>query len=220
MEIISPPFPADTTTVPRLLQHLEDLREWIGYMRLWANEMAAAVGIGADVVPEDAQLPHVPDADGYRLVSIVDIMRSYLGLRKLRESWDEMVRIYEEHWEIKPAVMWRLGCVRLAVDILQQAFVSPEVREARAESLQRKAKKAAQQMLKRMGIPKEYRDNIVFGSLGIMLNVGGIPGSEEEHGEQEDDEEGDLNMFPEDWDTQINDEDQDETGPEDAGSSG
>lgn len=210
MEIISPPFPADTTTVPRLLQHLEDLREWVGDMRLWANETAAAIGSEIAVVPEDSELPCVPDAHGYRLVSVMDITRAYLGLRKLRESWDEMVRIYEEHWDIKPAVMWRLGCVQLAVGILQQAFVSPEVREARAESLQRKAKRAAQQMLKRMGIPKEYRDNIVFGPLGMMLNVGGIPGSEEKHEEDHAEDHEEEDFFPEGWDTPS---DEEGTGP-------
>ena len=152
-EIISPPYPADTTTVPRLLQHLVALREWLIDMRFWANETASEAGYPGEVVPPIEHIPAIPDLARFGVVSVVDIMRSYMGMRSLREEWDSMVRLYEDAWNCKPAVIMRLRCVQQAVMILMHAFVDPETREARQEEAHRRVMKTMHKIMRRMGVP-------------------------------------------------------------------
>ena len=186
-EIISPPFPVDTTTIPRLLQHFKDLREWVLEMRYWANENSAELGVDQELIPSEDKIPRVPDVEHYRLIAVTDIARSYVTMRHLRESWDALVRTYEENWDVKPAVLWRLNCVQTGLAILQRAFLTPEMREAQEEAMQNKVCRITKAMLKRMGIPKKFRDSIVFGPAGMMFDMSKIQSGEGDSSDQAQD---------------------------------
>lgn len=155
-EINSPPFPVDTSTIPRLLRHLTDLRSWLVDLRFWANETASHYGMPDEIVPPSDKIPAIPELHRFELVALTSMMSTYMNMRKLRESWDQMVRVYEDSWDAKPAVMWRLQCVHWAYLILIDAFVDPETREARQEQMQQEAKKFMKKMLHKMGVPKEF----------------------------------------------------------------
>ena len=162
-EILSPPFPRDTTTLPRLLTCLSELRGWLLEHRFWANETYANLGGDGDVIPLPEHLPQIPDASRYQAISVQDIFQTYMMLRKLREEWDAMVRVYEEDWQARPAVAWRLRILRTGYAILVNAFVDPETREAHNETFARKVKKVQLRIFKKLGIDKEVGRSGAFG---------------------------------------------------------
>jgi hypothetical protein len=133
-----------------MLSALGDLREWLCCLRMWANEAADVA-----VVPDEPDIPHVPELPKYEYVSLGSMYETLVNMQHLREQWDLMVRLYEADWDCKHAVVMRLQLVRLAYTILAQAFLTPEIREAKQEQYIKKAEKFMRKMLIKMGVPKE-----------------------------------------------------------------
>lgn len=203
-EILSPPFPRDTTTVPRLLSCLSELRGWLLDNRYWANEAYATLGGEGDLIPAEEYIPSIPDLARYQVVSVQDVFQAYMMLRKLREDWDAMVRVYEENWNARPAVVWRLRLFRMAFAIMHEAFIDPETREARQETFARKVKKVQMKVLRKLGIDKEMGRYGEFtagmtpdGGFGMGIGMGepmkndNIDFDRLFHGESSDDEDAD-----------------------------
>lgn len=177
-EIVSPPFPTSRTTVPRLLKLLKELREWVVSHREWANWVASEHGATEEIIPEADQIPKIMDQKRFLGIGVADIFSTHVNMRRLRESWDALVRVHEETWDSKPALIWRLQCVRSGYIILTEAFVDPETREAKQEQAHRKKMRQTKKILRKMGVPKEMLEGNAF----LQLSPFGVGmGFEDKH---------------------------------------
>jgi hypothetical protein len=207
-EILSPPYPRDTATLPRVLTCLGQLRAWLLEHRFWANESYAAMGGEGDLLPVPEHIPVIPDLTRYQAISVMDIFQTYMRMRHLRKEWNDMVDNYEETWHDKTAVQWRLRMLYTGFAILCEAFVDPETREARNDTAARQMQKTTMGILKRLGVPKELRKYGMFGGApgGFTLDMG-IGMKEDKidfdalfHGESPDDDEPEAAEEPDDED--------------------
>lgn len=190
-EITSPPFPNDTTTLPRLLQHLSDLRVWVIDLRFWANETVSGLGSPAPLIPEEEEIPQIPDLQRMHMISIPDIMGSYIGMRTLREQWDGIVRTFEDNWDCRHAIKGRLQAIRIGYNILNDAFVSPEQREARREATFSKMRKTMKDVMRKIGVPEEMLGSgsgVIFGPGGMMIEMNEKEGDVDKLSKEELDE--------------------------------
>lgn len=150
-EVESPPFPNDRTTVPRLLEYLQQLRGWVEGLGDWANTMASdRAERPVSVVP--LNLPTVPDVKHYLCVSVPDIYWTYAAMRNLRASWDRMFRVFEHDWNHEAAIRNRIVCVQAGVAILTSAFVSPEHREAHNRKHAQRHRQLQKKLLRKLGL--------------------------------------------------------------------
>jgi len=196
-EIVSPPFPTDRVTVPRLLNFLAELREWLYDHRDWANRALNMIpgGEGKEVIP--APLPEIPTPERFFQVALTDILSSYIGMRGIRERWDALVRVYEDDWDCKAAVMQRLQLMSAATFLLTHAFMLPEHREMQQEKMAKRLSAARRRVFKSLGIPDEYLGTTAFeaGPGGFTLSTGEGPDIDFDalfYGEPDDEEEDDA----------------------------
>ncbi len=151
-EISSPPYPTDATNMPTLLRYLNDLRTWMIELGPWANETAMSLGATAYILPDESDIPPIPDMNHMQMLAINDVFNTLNTMRALRANWDRVVRINEECWESTRSVQERLQCVRASFDILTNAFILPEVREARNEKSKSRMLASMREMMRRMGM--------------------------------------------------------------------
>jgi hypothetical protein len=173
-DITSPPFPNDTCTLPTLLRQLNELRTWVIDYRFWANETVMGMGSPAPLVPDLEEIPSIPELPRLHMISILDIFHSFAAMRALRERWDMMLREWEDDWDHKHCVRDRLKCVRLGFTILDNAFISPEQREARSEAAAKRASKVMKDLMRKMGVPEDLLGpgaGMAFGPGGIMMGM-------------------------------------------------
>jgi len=169
LECESPPFPKETTHLPRLLECLAELREWMLGYREWANMAYHEIGGDGDVelIPGSDATPNIPTLQYYQLIAVLDMYQAHMSMRMLRESWDKMIRTWERDWDHQQAVIWRLRCLRWAYFILCNAFIDPETREAKTEDMKMRMVQFQRRMAKELHIPKEIlgEENDFFGFL-------------------------------------------------------
>lgn len=156
-ELLCPPWPVDTTTLFRLIPYLRELRQWLLHYRFWANESAATLGYEGELIPPEEQIPEIPTIDRFHFLAVVDIFKTFSAMRMLREQWDEMVRTYEQAWEVPRAIRARLRCVMSGYMLLREAFISPETREARQATMNQEMQKALRRFAKKIGLPPGIR---------------------------------------------------------------
>lgn len=177
-EISSPPYPKDSAVVSQLLIQLAELREWVLSYQEWATMTISDLGSSFNLNYD--KIPVIPSLETYQQhISLIDIFQAYGATRSLRESWDHTVRFYEDEWSSKGAVVSRLRCLHMAINILENAFLTSEVKEARHLQKQNEQRDMMKQAIKKMGLPSDM-PVMMFDSSGNPLSDT-AEGSEETH---------------------------------------
>lgn len=122
--IESPPYPGHGSNPDVLYNHLKALRKWVEAYRGEHNK-----AVGKAVVPA---LREFPDKKAYVSQPVTVMMGHYLFLRRLRESWDHLVRTYEfeADWASRMCLRQRVLLLQAAAVTLNNAFTPQEHREA------------------------------------------------------------------------------------------
>lgn len=123
-DIDSPPYPSEAVNPLLLYNHLRALRKWVEDARPEHNKAA-----GKAVIPAPKPLP---DKAAYTGQPVPTMMGHFLFLRRLRESWDHLVRTHEyaDEWNTKACVKKRVMLLQAAAVLLNNAFTPHEHREA------------------------------------------------------------------------------------------
>ena len=128
-QISSPPYPGGVTRIDTLYRYLAALR-------LWLVEQQEALRLL--VPPKHAAQLKEPDNLAAETVwggvSVVDHYTVLMYLRMIREGWDHVIREHEDTWDSKLALKKRFALAVMAQHVLDEAFISPELREARNQT--------------------------------------------------------------------------------------
>lgn len=127
-EITSPPWPTDSTQVDTLFDVLRQLHHWAGEYRTLVN-----AGSDHQAVPPLRDLPRKAVHDA---LPVVYHYSNYLGVRRVRELWDALVRDFEDSWDSAAAFARRRQLVAVTVEFLNNAWLSQEAREAKVAAAQ------------------------------------------------------------------------------------
>lgn len=122
---VTPPYPGEGATLDNMYKYLGDLRAWVLAHRDGLNAAA-----GRELIIEPRPLPA---KSAYAIQPISYLAQHFLVLRRIREAWDDLIRRYEDDWNDKHCVRARIVLVQVAAIQVNEAFVPPEVREARQE---------------------------------------------------------------------------------------
>ena len=157
-----PPFATPLCTPLVLYGRLILLDDWVSPFRDWADEEARRFK-----APDDPFIPMTPtipsDSSSLLGVSIPSLYRTWLTIRQVRERWDWILRIYEEHWDNDKCIFSRIMCVKTAALALREAFLDPEKHEALMEV--RKNKEQMVEALKQIGTTEE-----ILNAMGLVPN--------------------------------------------------
>jgi len=156
-ELVSPPYPGEACTTENLYKYLGDLRDWVLNYRDGLNAI-----VGAEAIPAVHPLGKKP---AYLSQPVTQLFSHLMFIRKLREEWDHIVRLYEDDWDDKHCIRARVVLVQTAAIQLNEAFVPQEVREARAQKHTERMQRA-------------------FESLGNLFSKMTEPDSEKKEDEQ------------------------------------
>ncbi len=127
-EIISPPWPTESTRVDALFDVMKELHGWASRHREVVNRES-----DHDAVPP---LRDVPRKEVHDYLPVPYHYANYAAVRKIRELWDALVRDHEDAWGSKTAFQRRRGLVAACVEFLNNAWLSQEAREARSAAAQ------------------------------------------------------------------------------------
>ena len=122
-DVESPPYPGEHTIPGVLFEHLRSLRGWV-------DQEVAKLGSVRDVIPKYASLPA---KDGFERQPILYLWQTFIHMRKIRESWDHLLRTYEADWDDAVCIRGRALILQQAVILMNSAGRSPETREIEAQ---------------------------------------------------------------------------------------
>lgn len=123
VDIESPPYPSETVNADVLYETLRTLRSWVIQYRDEHNK-----AVGQDVIPTVKELP---DRRAYTSQPIISQWSHLLVVRHVRESWDHLVRSYEDDWDDPDCARQRVMLLQATAILLNNAFIPQEYREAR-----------------------------------------------------------------------------------------
>lgn len=123
-DVLSPPYPGEGTTALVLWSMLGELGDWVRRSRDAVNQSA-----GREIVALPAPFPAKSTPGGQ---SVLDQFRTLMFLRRLRESWDNLVRTYEHEWDSPDCLRTRALLLTMACDRLEHWVRPYEHREAQA----------------------------------------------------------------------------------------
>ena len=132
MEISSPPYPRKSVNPRELCQALGELYQWVEDQRTWAEEIAVKLH-----APERPYLPPIiskevtQNFDRFITLSVTDMFSSWTVLRQIRESYDEVIRNYEDDWSSDTCSFQRLAIIKAGAFLLAIAYLPHERREAK-----------------------------------------------------------------------------------------
>lgn len=161
-EITSPPYPSQVATARGLYRALGELRAWGESAQADVASDLKRLADRAFEEGKDKESASMRDATNGLFTPMPtlaaetvwlagDVSNHFVilsAVQQIREAWDAILREYEDAWGTRGAVRRRLHIVRSARNVLDAAFVSPEVREMQAEKLARQYAKARQVMQK------------------------------------------------------------------------
>lgn len=126
-DIESPPYPSEAANPDVLYNHLKSLKGWVEKYRGSHNK-----SVGKALIPNVKDLP---DRKAYTGQPVSVMMGHFLFLRRLRESWDHLLRTYEyeNDWDTKACLRQRVMMLQSASVLLNNAFTPQEHREAMAK---------------------------------------------------------------------------------------
>lgn len=125
-DVLSPPYPALKATTTNLYRILYALREW---SIVQVNQLKEAVP------PHKADELDYPDplpSEGvWEIISVVDHYTALMYTRRIRETWDAILREHELDWESTLCLKKRFYLVQSTLHVLQESFIDPDTREER-----------------------------------------------------------------------------------------
>lgn len=134
-DLVSPPYPSWATPSKSLYLYLGELHQWVKQQLSILN----------DEVPDQvAKLSRLSDIQPHTVwegVSVADKYTVLVHTRHVRESWDAVFRDHEDAWDSNMSLYKRLLVVKSAMQGIEEAFVDPETREARAHSEDKQAER-------------------------------------------------------------------------------
>lgn len=123
-DIASPPYPTESTNADGLYRTLKALREWLLKYRDSHNS-----AVGQDVIPAPKS---VPNKAAYLTQPVSTQFGHLMYIRRLREQWDHLVRMYEDNWDDPACLRGRVIMFQTATIVFNSAFTPLEHREATA----------------------------------------------------------------------------------------
>ncbi len=150
--INNPPYPTSDIKLVAILDQLQLLRDWIvgereemnaAALRLFANPKARKTGRRErPLIPPEPNLPRILDLETFtNQVMLATLTLVYGHMRKLREDWDQYVRVYEAEWTSDRALHSRIHCVVGGLQLLRTAFASVETLEHEQEQRSKRDQK-------------------------------------------------------------------------------
>jgi hypothetical protein len=140
-DVESPPYPSEISTADVLFNLLKEVRRWTMAQREALNRE-----LGQELIPKVAPFPK--DKTAYLSQPVLTQFRHFLFLRRLREGWDHVLRMFEGEWSAPQCIRHRAVLIQHAAVTLNDAFVSPEVREMRAQEAQEELQRAFDRLIK------------------------------------------------------------------------
>lgn len=144
-----PPYPNPFVTLPGMLKCLTEFRDWLESQRGFFEEHA-----GPDSFPRP--LPVIPTLEDYMHIAVCDVYEAFILLQKIREQWDKLVRVFEDHWSNHLCVQGRLYLIGLSIRMLRDAFVRPETREARFATERKQRLHGLKKFFKDIGLDVKF----------------------------------------------------------------
>lgn len=123
---LSPPFVLDRDDVDRLYERVQRLAEFLEYHRAASNKFVGR----RDCIPRSCA---VVSLEQHRRLSVVRLYGLATQLRKLRATWDSIVRTHEDDEESDRSKRDRHAFLHLINEVLNRAYLSEEQLEAREE---------------------------------------------------------------------------------------
>lgn len=123
----NPPYPGDGFSAKALWIAIGKLHEWATAMREEYSGQDSGVGV---IIPNLRDLP--TEARHYLTQALVIQWGHLILMRRIREHWDHIQRLFEKDPEHPSCLRQRLLTVQSAVNMLNECCVSYERREADA----------------------------------------------------------------------------------------
>jgi hypothetical protein len=121
VEIMSPPYPDEETTVEGLHQMLCHLYDFVECYREGVNQHYPDCLIAKPRVPAAAER--------HAAMPVTRLARLFAQMRSLRCAWDVIVRLFERNWHCQKALEYRHGFFHHAAAVTDLAHASEEVIE-------------------------------------------------------------------------------------------
>jgi len=146
-----PPYPNEGTTAAGLLGCLRALRRWVEQHRGPHNER-----LGREFVPAAAEPPTL---EAYSALPVYTQMTHLVFLRKVRERWDCLTRLYGDRWDDENCFRQRVILLTAAASLLQHGFLVREQLEFfRREELDecRRVVDEVHELMRDLVVPEQY----------------------------------------------------------------
>lgn len=126
-DIESPPYPTIITPPDGVYVMLDQLRDWVIGQRQYHNSLS---------------LPREPPAKQiYSRLGVAIMFQHAAFMRHVRETWDDLIRTYEDAWDCAACMEKRKQLSEAVVSFLADAFLDNETREAKQATFAKKWKR-------------------------------------------------------------------------------
>lgn len=126
-DITSPPYPGVATLSSPLYHHLVDLRGWVQV------QMKMLYDVIPEIVDKATVLDKLETEKAWEGVSVANRYAVLQSIRYIREAWDSIFRDHEDAWDSILSLKKRFLLANSAIGLLNEAFVSAEVRELKEQ---------------------------------------------------------------------------------------
>lgn len=134
-EILSPPYPRDDDDPAKLHTRLTDLQDWLNYYREHSNKYKGK----KDCIPKARP---VPGLERHLKLPLRRMHVLVMQMRSLRMGWDYLVALYEEEWTSGRSQDHRHSLLHYGQTVLDCAYLSDEMLEARKDHHERQCMQA------------------------------------------------------------------------------
>lgn len=122
--VLSPPYPGEGTTASHLWGHVHALCSWVNKSRGEVNDHCKRALVGEVVFHQTQKV--------FAGQSVVAQFRALALMRRVRESWDHLIRQFEGDWDSPECLVQRAMLLSAASHCIEDLHKSFELREAEA----------------------------------------------------------------------------------------